>query len=83
MLLASLPVTKLATSVAFYEVIGFRTGAERADEMAACLVWSETISAMLLFHGKWRRFTSRPVPVQTLSEGDAGAVVRCLPRREH
>ena len=32
------------------------------------MVWSETISVMLLTHEKWRRFTTRPIPPSTSSE---------------
>jgi len=32
------------------------------------MVWSETISVMLLTHDKWRVFTSRPIPPATSSE---------------
>ena len=64
----SLPVTDLKASVAFYESIGFRNNARFTDETAACMVWSEAISFMLLTHAKWRTFTNRPIPPKTSSE---------------
>jgi predicted lactoylglutathione lyase len=32
------------------------------------MIWSKTINVMLLTHGKWRTFTSRPIPPPTWSE---------------
>jgi len=68
LIFVSLPVTDLKTSVAFYQAIGFRSNPQFSDETAACMVWSETISFMLLTHAKWRTFTSRPIPPRTSSE---------------
>ena len=64
----SLPVTDLKTSIVFYEAIGFRNNALFTDNIAACMVWSDTISFMLLTHEKWRSFTCRPIPPVTSSE---------------
>ncbi len=64
----SLPVTDLKASMAFYEAIGFRSNPRFSDETAACMVWSEAISFMLLTHAKWRSFTSRPIPPKGSSE---------------
>ncbi len=64
----SLPVTDLATSVAFYEALGFVNNAQFTDDTAACMVWSETINVMLLTHEKWSLFTTRPIPPPTSSE---------------
>jgi uncharacterized protein len=68
MIFVSLPVTDLTASTAFYEAIGFTTNPQFTDETAACMVWSETITFMLLTHAKWRTFTSRPIPPGTSSE---------------
>ena len=57
----NLPVADLPRSKAFYEALGFTINPQFSDETAACMVWSETISVMLLTHEKWRRFTSRPL----------------------
>ena len=68
MIFVNLPVTDLAASMAFYKALGFSNNPQFTDETAACMVWSETISAMLLTHDKWRTFTSRPIPPSTSSE---------------
>lgn len=64
----SLPVRNLKTSKVFYEAIGFKSNPRFSDGTAACMVWSETISFMLLTHDKWSTFTSRPIPPSTSSE---------------
>ena len=64
----SLPVADLDKSVAFYKAIGFTSNPQFTDDTAACMVWSETISVMLLTHAKWRTFTTRPIPPSTSSE---------------
>lgn len=64
----SLPVTDLTASVAFYTALGFAKNPQFSDTSAACMVWSETISVMLLTHAKWRTFTTRPIPPSTSSE---------------
>lgn len=68
MIFVNLPVTDLAAAMAFYEALGFTNNPQFTDETAACMVWSETISVMLLTHDKWRTFTSRPIPPSTSSE---------------
>src|SRR3954464_14203169 len=64
----SLPVTDLKASMTFYESIGFTNNPQFTGETAACMVWSEAISFILLTHAKWRTFTSRPIPPKTSSE---------------
>lgn len=64
----SLPVIDLAASKAFYEALGFVNNPAFSGDSAACMVWSETISVMLLTHAKWRTFTTRPIPPSTMSE---------------
>jgi uncharacterized protein len=62
MIFVNLPVTDLPTSTAFYKALGFQQHPHFSDETAACMVWSDTIFAMLLTHAKWRSFTDRPLP---------------------
>lgn len=62
MIFVSLPVTDLAASIAFYTALGFDQNLQFSDDTSACMVWSETISAMLLTHAKWSTFTDRPLP---------------------
>ncbi|RYD14667.1 MAG: lactoylglutathione lyase [Lysobacteraceae bacterium] len=68
MLFASLPVTDLKASIAFYEGLGFTNNAQFTDETATCMVWSESVFVMVLTHEKWRSFTTRPIPPPTSSE---------------
>ena len=73
MIFVNLPVTDLASSMKFYEAIGFTNNPAFTDETAACMVWSETINVMILTHDKWRTFISRPIPEPGSSE-----VINCL-----
>jgi uncharacterized protein len=68
MIFVNLPVSDLKASVAFYEALGFIANPQFSDETAACMVWSEAISVMLLSHDKWRTFTTREIPPPTSSE---------------
>jgi len=64
----SLPVADLQASRAFYTALGFVHNARFTDDTAALMVWSESISVMLLTHARWRTFTTRPIPPKTSSE---------------
>lgn len=68
MIFVNLPVADLPASMAFYTALGFENNPRFTDDTAACMVWSEAISVMLLTHEKWRTFTSRPIPPPTASE---------------
>ena len=68
MIFVNLPVNDLKASMAFYKALGFENNPHFTDDTAACMVWSEAISVMLLTHPKWRTFTSRPIPPSTSSE---------------
>ena len=68
MIFVNLPVADLVASIAFYEALGFKNNPRFTDDTAACMVWSDAINVMLLTHGKWRTFTSRPIPPPTSSE---------------
>jgi predicted lactoylglutathione lyase len=61
MIFVNLPVTDLPRAVAFYEAVGATKNPQFSDDTAACLVFSETIHAMLLTHDKYRQFTSKPI----------------------
>ena len=61
MIFVNLPVTDLATSVAFYEAVGATKNPQFSDDTAACMVFSETIYAMLLTHDKYKQFTSKTI----------------------
>lgn len=68
MIFVNLPVTDLPRAMRFYDALGFTNNPQFSDDNSACMVWSETISVMLLTHDKWRVFTSRPIPPATSSE---------------
>ena len=57
----NLPVTDLARSTAFYEAVGGTKNPQFSDGTATCIVLSETIHVMLLTHGKFRQFTTKPI----------------------
>ena len=61
MIFVNLPVTDLPRSVAFYEAVGAPKNPMFSDDTAACVVFSETIHAMLLTHDKYRQFTSKKI----------------------
>ncbi|MFC0219949.1 VOC family protein [Pseudochelatococcus lubricantis] len=62
MIFVNLPVTDLARSTAFYEAVGGTLNPKFSDDTAVCMVFSETIHAMLLTHEKWATFTDRAIP---------------------
>jgi uncharacterized protein len=62
MIFVSLPVADLNASTAFYKAVGFEHNPQFSNDTSACMVWSESIYAMLLTHAKWRTLTQRPFP---------------------
>jgi uncharacterized protein len=61
MIFVNLPVTDLARSTAFYQVIGAEKNPQFSDDTASCMVLSESIYVMLLTHDKYRQFTSKKI----------------------
>jgi len=61
MIFVNLPVADLDRSVAFYEAIGCTKEPRFSNEQAAMMVWSDTISFMLLTHDFYRTFTPKPI----------------------
>jgi predicted lactoylglutathione lyase len=61
MIFLNLPVSDLARSVAFYEAFGATRNPQFSNDNAACMVLSETINVMLLTHGFYGGFTSKPI----------------------
>ncbi len=51
----------LPRATAFYEAIGAVKNAQFCDDTASCMVFSDTIHAMLLTHDKFRQFTSKKI----------------------
>ena len=69
MIFVNLPVADLKRATAFYESIGATKNPQFSDETASCMVFSETIYAMLLTHEKYKQFTSKKiVDAKTSSE---------------
>src|SRR5215213_11940417 len=62
LIFVNLPVADLPRSIAFYEALGAVKNEQFTDDTAACMVFSETIHAMLLTHDKFRQFTAKRIP---------------------
>ena len=61
MIFVNLPVTDLDRSIRFYEAIGARKEPKFSNELAAMMVFSDTISVMLLRHEFYSSFTAKPI----------------------
>jgi predicted lactoylglutathione lyase len=69
LIFVNLPVADLTRSTAFYESIGAVKNERFCDETASCMVFSDTIHAMLLTHQKFREFTPKKIAdARTASE---------------
>ena len=76
MIFVNLPVADLATSVTFYEAIGFMKNDKFSDETAAGMFLDDVIHVMLLTHDKWKTFTDKAIPNPRAS----AQVMLCLSR---
>src|SRR5215213_4040698 len=61
LIFVNLPVTDLERATAFYEAVGAKKNEQFCDSTASCMVFSETIHAMLLTHDKFRQFTPKAI----------------------
>jgi uncharacterized protein len=61
MIFVNLPVADLPRATAFYEAIGAVKNEQFCDGTASCMVFSDTIHAMLLTHEKFRQFTPKKI----------------------
>lgn len=61
LIFVNLPVRDLGRATAFYEAVGARKNEQFCDGTASCMVFSETIHAMLLTHDKFRQFTPKAI----------------------
>jgi uncharacterized protein len=69
LIFVNLPVSNLQRATAFYEAVGAKKNEQFCDETASCMVFSETIHAMLLTHDKFRQFTPKKIAdAKTTSE---------------
>jgi len=71
MIFLNLPVKDLVKAIGFYEAIGCSKNAQFSNDEAACMVWSETITFMLLTPAFYTKFTDTPI-------GDAHAASAML-----
>ena len=61
MIFVNLPVADLAKSVTFYEALGATKDERFCDSTAAMMVFSETITVMLLTHARFSDFTPKRI----------------------
>ncbi|HUE79834.1 MAG TPA: VOC family protein [Sphingomicrobium sp.] len=61
MIFVNLPVGDLGRSIRFYEAIGARKEPKFSNEAAAMMVFSDTISVMLLTHDFYQGFTGKRI----------------------
>jgi uncharacterized protein len=77
MIFVNLPVKDVAASTRFYEALGFTRDARFSNEQASAMIWSDTISFMLLGHDFYRSF----VPHKAIADTAAtSAAILCLSR---
>ncbi len=57
----NLAVADVVRSMDFYTALGFTNNPQFSDDQSKCMVWSESIFLMLMAHGKFKTFTSKPV----------------------
>lgn len=61
LIFVNLPVSDLARATAFYQAVGATKNEQFCDGTASCMVFSDTIHAMLLTHDKFRQFTPKKI----------------------
>jgi predicted lactoylglutathione lyase len=61
MIFVNLPVKDLETSKSFWSKLGYSFNPQFTDENAACLVFSDTIYAMLLTEARFKDFTKKEI----------------------
>lgn len=74
MIFVNLPVTDLPRSKAFYEALGFSINEKFSNEVAACVVLSDTIYLMILTHPFFEGFAPHPIADSTKSTGAIFAI---------
>jgi len=76
MIFVNLPVADVAASTAFYEAIGMTRDLRFSNEVASAMVWSDTITFMLLGHEFYGTFTTKKIA----DTHATNAVLLCLSR---
>ena len=61
MIFVNLPVGDLAASTAFYVALEGTVNLQFSGETSTCLMFSDTISLMLLSHARFSDFTSKTI----------------------
>ena len=61
MIFVNLPVSDVKRATAFYQAVGAAKNEQFSDETGSCMVFSDTIHAMLLSHDKSRMFTTKKI----------------------
>ena len=61
MIFVNLPVKDLAAAIRFYKAIGCEQNLQFSNQQAAMMVWSETISFMLLTHEYFGTFIAKRI----------------------
>jgi predicted lactoylglutathione lyase len=61
MIFVNLPVADVAKATAFYEAIGMTKDPRFSNAQASAMVWSDTISFMILDRGFYQTFTSKQI----------------------
>ncbi len=61
LIFVNLPVKDVARSTEFYEKVGATKNPMFSDETASCMVFSDTIHAMVLSHEKFSQFTPKKI----------------------
>jgi uncharacterized protein len=61
LIFVNLPVSDLGRATAFYQAVGAEKNERFCDGTASCMVFSDTIHAMLLTHDKFREFTPKRI----------------------
>jgi predicted lactoylglutathione lyase len=74
MIFVNLPVSDVKRATAFYQAVGATKNEQFSDETASCMVFSDTIHAMLLSHAKYKMFTTKKIA----DAKDTSAVLICI-----
>ena len=61
MIFVNLPVADVAKSTAFYEAIGFEKNAQFSADHASSMMWTDTITIMLVGHEFYSTLTPKPI----------------------
>jgi predicted lactoylglutathione lyase len=61
MIFVNLPVRDLAASTAFYLALGGELNPQFSGDQSSSIMFSDAIGVMLLTHGHYRQFTTRPI----------------------